>query len=91
MPDSNEGRVLSMPSARTQSPATWVDDGDALVYTMRDLNQQTAAVLSKIEQTGKPAFITKHGRFVAIITPLTPGRVESRVLAEVAREVANRA
>jgi antitoxin (DNA-binding transcriptional repressor) of toxin-antitoxin stability system len=66
-------------------------DGDAaLVYTMRDLNQQTARIMSEIEQTGKTAFITRHGRFVAIIKPLVPGQVESRVLAEMAREIGKR-
>ena len=67
-----------------------VDEDDALVYTMRDLNQQTAHVMAAIEKSGKPAFITRHGRFVAIITPLVPGKVESRVLAEMARELAKR-
>jgi antitoxin (DNA-binding transcriptional repressor) of toxin-antitoxin stability system len=77
--------------ARAQSPASSVDDDKALVYTVRDLNQKTASVLSKIEQTGKPAFITRHGRFVAVIRPLSPRQVESRVLAEVAREVVKQA
>ena len=64
-----------------------VSDDDALVYTMRDLNQQTARIMTEIEKTGKPAFITRHGRFVAVVTPLAPGQVESRVLAEIAREI----
>ncbi len=64
-----------------------VSDDDALVFTMRDLNQQTARVMAEIEKSGKPAFITRHGRFVAVITPLAPGQVESRVLIEMAREI----
>jgi antitoxin (DNA-binding transcriptional repressor) of toxin-antitoxin stability system len=79
-----------MPPVRAQSPASWVEDDNVLVYTMRDLNQQTARVFSRIEQTGKPAFITRHGRFVAVIRPLSR-QAESRILAEVAREVAARA
>jgi len=67
------------------------DDGEALVYTMRDLNQQTARIMSEVEKTGKPAFVTRHGRFAAVITPLDPGRVESRVLTEMAHEVGKRA
>ena len=67
-----------------------VSEDDALVYTMRDLNQQTARIMAEIEEAGKPAFITKHGRFVAVITPLAAGRVESRVLAEMAREIIKR-
>jgi len=61
--------------------------GVALVYTMRDLNQRLSHVMSEIEKTEQPAFITRHGRFVAIITPLAPGQVESRVLDEMAREI----
>ena len=59
---------------------------EPLIYTMRDLNQQTARIMAEIEKSGRPAFITRHGRFVAIITPLA-GEVESRVLAEMAREL----
>lgn len=81
-----------MRPVRAQSPpASLVDDNEALVYTMRDLNQQTASIMSKIEKTGKPAFITRHGRFVAVIRPLSPGQAKSRILAEMAREVAQQA
>ena len=77
--------------ARTESPVVHqVSDDDALVYTMRDLNQQTARIMAEIENSGKPAFITRHGRFVAVITPLAPGKVESRVLGEMAREFVKR-
>ena len=67
-----------------------VSEDDALVFTMRDLNQQTARIMAEIEKTGKPAFITRHGRFVAFITPLAAGQIESRVLSEMAREIAKR-
>ena len=76
--------------AGTGPPMPRVDGDDALVYTMRDLNQQTSQIMSEIERTGKTAFITKHGRFVATITPLAPGQVEARVLAEMAREIGKR-
>jgi antitoxin (DNA-binding transcriptional repressor) of toxin-antitoxin stability system len=80
-----------MSPARTDLPSLpQVDDDEALVYTMRDLNQQTARIMNEIEATGKTAFITKHGRFVAIIKPLVPGQVDSRVLAEMAREIGKR-
>ena len=55
------------------------------LYTTRELNQQTSYVMDQIEKNG-PALITRHGRFVAMITPLR-GDVESRVLAEMAREI----
>jgi antitoxin (DNA-binding transcriptional repressor) of toxin-antitoxin stability system len=80
-----------LPLARVQYPPSLVDHEEpVLVFSMRDLNQQTARIMSEIERTGKTAFITKHGRFVATITPLEPGQIESRVLAEMAREIAKR-
>jgi hypothetical protein len=63
---------------------------EVLVYTMRALNQQTARIMSEIERTEKPAFITRHGRFVAMIRPLALGQAQSRVLAEMAREISKR-
>jgi antitoxin (DNA-binding transcriptional repressor) of toxin-antitoxin stability system len=80
-----------MAKASADLPSLQQVDGDeALVYTMRELNQQTARIMTEIEKTGKTAFITKHGRFVATIIPLIPGEVESRVLAEMAREIGKR-
>lgn len=70
-----------------ESPISRVDGDDPLVYTMRELDQRMASIISEIETTGKPAYVTRHGRFVAMITPLAPGQVESRVLAEMAREI----
>ena len=64
--------------------------GQALVYTMRDLNQRLSHIMSEIETTGSSAFITRHGRFIAVITPLAPGQVEAQVLDEMAREIGNR-
>jgi antitoxin (DNA-binding transcriptional repressor) of toxin-antitoxin stability system len=52
---------------------------------MRDLNQRTAEVMKDIEEHG-PAFITRHGRFIAVIQPLGGG-VERHILAEMAREI----
>jgi hypothetical protein len=43
--------------------------------------------MGQIEKTGKPAFITRHGRLIALIQPLAPGQVESRVLAAMTREI----
>ena len=63
-----------------------MEDANSLVYTMRDLNQNTARVMTEIREAGKPAFITSYGRFIAIITPLEPGRVEQQALAAIARE-----
>jgi antitoxin (DNA-binding transcriptional repressor) of toxin-antitoxin stability system len=80
----------AMPPVTAQSPTFLTDGEEALVYTMRDLNQRSAHIMGEIEKTGKTAFITRHGRFIAIITPLAPGQIESRVLVEMAREISKR-
>jgi prevent-host-death family protein len=49
-------------------------------YTMRELNQRTAQVLDEINDSRAPAAITKHGRFVALITPLRDFEIEAMVL-----------
>jgi prevent-host-death family protein len=51
------------------------------VYTMTELNQQTARVLEEVNQSGWPAVITRHGRFVAMLTPLAAGQAESVALS----------
>lgn len=56
------------------------------VYRMRDLNQHTAGVLKAINDTGRPAFITRHGRYVAMITPLEGQNIEGRLIAAVLNE-----
>lgn len=58
------------------------------VYTMRQLNQQTASVLNGVIEKNGPALITRLGRFVAVITPLDE-ELESRVLSDMAKEIAS--
>lgn len=57
--------------------------GSTQTYTMRELNQHTADVIREINESGNPAAITRHGRFVALITPLANAEVESAVLSAV--------
>jgi hypothetical protein len=78
---------MAVPPAKTQPPVVRASSRDALVYTVRDLDQQADRIMSQVEETREAAFITRDGRFIAIITPLVPGQVESRVLAEMAREI----
>jgi prevent-host-death family protein len=53
------------------------------LYTMRELNQNTAKVLREINESGEPALITRQGRPIALITPLAEERVEAAVLGAV--------
>jgi antitoxin (DNA-binding transcriptional repressor) of toxin-antitoxin stability system len=54
---------------------------------MRELGPQAARLIGEIQKAGRPVIITSHGRFVATITPLVPGQVESQVLPEMARQI----
>jgi prevent-host-death family protein len=58
-----------------------VELGEAKIYTMRELNQNTAQVIEEVNRSGKPAAVTKHGRFIALITPLLGAEIESLVLS----------
>lgn len=52
------------------------------IYTMRELNQRTSQVIDEIRENGEPAFITYHGRLIAIITPVTEKGAKRLVPAE---------
>jgi hypothetical protein len=72
---------------RTQYLASWIDDDQALVFTAEELPQQAPRIMSMIERLARPVYLTRRGRFVAVIQPLRPGEIESRVLGEMAREI----
>jgi len=77
-----------MALARAQYLASWPADDEVLIYGVRELGRQAARIIGEIENSGKPAFITRYGRFVAALTPLAPRRVESQALPEMARQIA---
>jgi antitoxin (DNA-binding transcriptional repressor) of toxin-antitoxin stability system len=57
------------------------------LFTMRELNQDTAGTIKLINETGKPGVITRHGRFVAVIYPLANKPIEARAVARALEEV----
>ncbi|GLW11979.1 hypothetical protein Misp01_71070 [Microtetraspora sp. NBRC 13810] len=58
-----------------------VSRGDVHIYKMRDLNQRTAEVIQEINDSGRPAIITRHGQFVALISPLLNKGLEGELIA----------
>src|SRR5690348_7556805 len=60
------------------------------IYTMRQLNQQTAEVLQEINEDGHYAMVTKRGRFIAMIVPLVGKDIESTVIGAIVNEVEHR-
>jgi hypothetical protein len=68
-------------------PTSLVEGDKPLVYTIRELNQQTSRVLNEIKRSERPGLITRYGRLDFMIVPLRPEEIESRVLTEMAREI----
>lgn len=60
-----------------------VELGHVKIYKMRELNHRTAAVVQEINDSGQPALVTRHGRFVALITPLLHKNLEGKLIAQV--------
>ncbi|MEH0517334.1 hypothetical protein QBC31_43010 [Streptomyces sp. B21-079] len=58
-----------------------VQPGARQVFKMRELSNDTARVMREISESGEPALITLRGRFVAVITPLTDGDLESKLIS----------
>ena len=63
-----------MSPVSTEPALGQVNDDKALIFTMRELGQQTARIMSQIEKTGEPAIVTRHGRFIALSGRSRPGR-----------------
>jgi antitoxin (DNA-binding transcriptional repressor) of toxin-antitoxin stability system len=63
----------------TSHTSTRVDG--AKIYTMKQLNQDTGGVLREIAESGQPALVTRTGRFVAKITPVSPSSFEALAIA----------
>lgn len=64
--------------------------GQVHLYTMRELNQDTAGTIAEINTTGIPGVITRHGRFVAVIYPLADSPIESFAVARALEDVETR-
>ncbi|MFH8698864.1 type II toxin-antitoxin system Phd/YefM family antitoxin [Streptomyces chartreusis] len=51
------------------------------IVTMRDLGQNAAKTIDKVNETGRPALVTRHGRPQAAIIPLANAHMATTVLA----------
>lgn len=65
--------------------------GSTQIYTMRELNHETPRVIREINESGKPAVISRRGRFVALITPLADSGVEAAALSAAVEAAPDRA
>lgn len=58
----------------------------ARVVTARELAHGTSRILRELQEAGRPALVTKHGRYIAVIQPLADAEVEAISLRSLARE-----
>ncbi|MGW6880816.1 hypothetical protein ACWGEU_11210 [Streptomyces goshikiensis] len=65
----------------TEVSRTEAQPAAQLVFQMRELSNDTARVMREIRESGQPALITLRGRFVAVITPLPEGELESKMIS----------
>ena len=59
--------------------------------SIRDLSRNASAVVDGVSASGKPTLVTKHGKPVAAVIPITDADVEDLILAkapEYARDLA---
>ena len=67
--------------------ATEAQIGNERIVTMRELSQNTSGVIDEILESGRPAFLTRRGQFIAMIKPLEAGAVERAVLTGLLRQL----
>ncbi|MBP2404502.1 type II toxin-antitoxin system Phd/YefM family antitoxin [Streptomyces syringium] len=58
---------------------TKVSLSEARIVTMRELSQRTSQVVQEICQSGQPALITRHGKFLAAIAPLEDVTIDAAI------------
>ncbi|MDH2388583.1 type II toxin-antitoxin system Phd/YefM family antitoxin [Streptomyces sp. HNM0663] len=61
------------------TPPFAFEEGD--VVTMRELGQNAAKTIDRINESGRPALVTRHGRPQAAIIPLANAHIATTVLA----------
>ncbi|MGK5630642.1 type II toxin-antitoxin system Phd/YefM family antitoxin [Streptomyces sp. URMC 123] len=58
---------------------TKISLSDARIVTMRELSQRTSQVIQDVCQSGQPALITRHGKFLAAIAPVGDITVDAAI------------
>ena len=64
-----------------------VNLASARIVTVRELTRATAEVLRSVNESGEPAVVTRHGRFVAVISPLEGARLEVYAMGRLAERL----
>jgi prevent-host-death family protein len=60
--------------------------GSDRIYTMKQFSRRTAGILKEVNDDGRPALITRRGRFIAMVTPITGENAESTAIGAIVDE-----
>ncbi|MFF9690986.1 hypothetical protein [Streptomyces sp. NPDC014623] len=63
--------------------------GNARIVTMRELANSASQIMRELNESNRPAVVTKHGKFVAVIQPLAGAQVEAISLTNLAVSLAD--
>lgn len=64
-----------------------IELASARIITARELSRDTAAVLNELNEKNEPAIISRHGKFVALLTPLEGAKLELSALQRLSSEL----
>ena len=59
------------------------------IVTVRDLQRNPAEVLRQLEERGRPTFVTRHGRPIAVLMPVDEEELYDFVLSHAPEYVAD--
>jgi prevent-host-death family protein len=49
--------------------------------TIRELSRNTAGVIDDVQKSGRPALVTRNGKFVAAVVPIAEDELEDWILS----------
>lgn len=64
-----------------------IELASARIITARELSRDTAAVLNELNEKNEPAIVSRHGKFVALLTPLAGAKLELHALQALSSEL----
>ncbi|WP_180989629.1 type II toxin-antitoxin system prevent-host-death family antitoxin [Streptomyces cahuitamycinicus] len=73
--------VLHLSQVESGDAQATVSFDHAEIVTMRELNQNLSQVIARVNETLRPALVTRHGVFQAAILPLAGATLQNLVLA----------
>ena len=60
-------------------------------YGIRDLQRRSSEIVDELERSRRPALVTRHGKPVAVLSPIDEDALEDFILANVPEYVASMA